>query len=206
VCDLASEKIGRTIVLERHALGILHDRASEARRVGNPPANCKIASMKQGLRIRPFQSKDESEVVLLVRELQDHEAVYFDRMAPSSDIGSWYVSRVLREARDSGGELIVAELDGRIVGYATLLTRQSSETSIDEVLYTYAYVGDLIVTKSARGRGVGAQLLQECERLARAAGERWLRITVLAANPQAIEVYKRFGFTDQLIDMEKPLR
>jgi ribosomal protein S18 acetylase RimI-like enzyme len=162
--------------------------------------------MKQGLRIRPFQSKDESEDVLLVRELQDHEAVYFDRMAPSSDIGSWYVSRVLREARDSGGELIVAELDGRIVGYATLLTRQSSETSIDEVLYTYAYVGDLIVTKSARGRGVGAQLLQECERLARAAGERWLRITVLAANPQAIEVYKRFGFTDQLIDMEKPLR
>lgn len=161
--------------------------------------------MRSGLKIRPYQPRDESEVVLLVRELQNHESNLFDRMSPAREIGSWYVSRILREARESGGDLIVAELDGRIVGYATLFARQSSETAIDEVYYTYACIGDLIVTKSARGSRIGAALLGECERLARAAGEKWLRITVLAANRDTVQIYQRFGFTHQFIDMEKPL-
>jgi ribosomal protein S18 acetylase RimI-like enzyme len=72
------------------------------------------------------------------------------------------------------------------------------------VFYAHAYIGDLIVTKSARRLGVGAALLAECEKLARVAGEKWLRITVLAANLEAVHVYRRFGFTDQFIDMEKP--
>ncbi len=161
--------------------------------------------MNSSLEIRSFRPHDESHVVLLVRELQDYESQYFDRMLPSDDIGSWYVSRCWRQAKESGGELIVAELDGRIVGYATLFTRRSSEAAIDEMLYTHAYIGDLIVTKSVRRLGVGAALLAECEKLARAAGEKWLRITTLAANLEAVHVYRRFGFTDQFIDMEKPL-
>jgi GNAT superfamily N-acetyltransferase len=73
------------------------------------------------------------------------------------------------------------------------------------VFYTYAYIGDLIVTKSARGLGIGAALLEECERLARAAGEKWLRITALAANRDTVQIYQSFGFTNQFIDMEKLL-
>jgi ribosomal protein S18 acetylase RimI-like enzyme len=107
--------------------------------------------MNTPLEIRPFRPHDETKVVLLVRELQDYESQYFDRMSPSDDIG------------------------------------------------------DLIVTKSDRRLGVGAALLVECEKLARAAGEKWLRLTTLAANLEAVRVYRRFGFTDQFIDMEKPL-
>jgi GNAT superfamily N-acetyltransferase len=164
-----------------------------------------VTSMKSVFKIRPYQYGDESEVVLLTRELQTHELSLYDRMSPPREIGSWYVSRFLREARQSGGDLIVGELDRRIVGCATLFVRQSSATVLDEVFYTYAYVGDLIVTKSARGLGIGAALLEECERLARAAGEKWLRITALAANRETVQIYHRFGFTDQFIDMEKPL-
>jgi GNAT superfamily N-acetyltransferase len=168
-------------------------------------ASDEMMSMKSSFKIRPYQSGDESKVVLLVRELQKHELKLYDRMSPPREVGSRYVSLFLREARESGGDLIVAEFEERIVGYATLFTRQSSETAIDEVFYTYAYIGDLIVTKSARGLGIGAALLEECERLARAAGEKWLRITALAANRDTVQIYQSFGFTNQFIDMEKLL-
>jgi ribosomal protein S18 acetylase RimI-like enzyme len=157
------------------------------------------------LTIRPYHFNDEVKVVFLVRELQEHESSFFDRLAAPHKVGSWYLAHILREARQNGGELIVAELDGRIVGYATLLLGQTSEGSFDEMPYTYAVIGDLIVTESARTQGVGAALLREGERLARAAGERWLRVNVFAGNERALQVYRRFGFAEHVIEMEKPL-
>jgi len=159
----------------------------------------------QTVAIRPYEDRDEREVVEFVRELQNHESAFYDRMLPSSEIGSWYVLRALRDARGSGGEFLVAELDGRVIGYATVLVGQSSQELLDEVLYTYAYVGDLVVAKSARRRGVGVALLEECERIARRAGEKWLRIGAIAANSDAARIYERYGFVIQFLRMEKPL-
>jgi GNAT superfamily N-acetyltransferase len=126
-------------------------------------------------------------------------------MLPTTEIGSWYILRALRDARGSGGEFLVAELDGRVIGYATVLVGQSSRAFLDEMPYTYAYVGDLIVTKDARRRGIGVALLEECERRARGAGEKWLRIGVIAANSDAARLYERYGFAVQFLRMEKPL-
>jgi GNAT superfamily N-acetyltransferase len=161
--------------------------------------------MAQSLLIRPYEPRDEHGVVLLARELQEHEARIFDRMTPPRDIGSWYVFRIVQDARASGGDLLVAERKGRLAAYATLLVGQSSLTAMDEVHYTFAYVGDLVVTQSERGRGIGKALLAECERLARAAGEKWLRVTVLSRNLRAVSLYRQCGFDSQFTDMEKPL-
>jgi len=38
--------------------------------------------MKHNFTIRPYQSRNESEVVFLVRELQNHELNLDDRMSP----------------------------------------------------------------------------------------------------------------------------
>jgi ribosomal protein S18 acetylase RimI-like enzyme len=157
------------------------------------------------LEITPYDTIDESEVVGLVRELQAHEAKLFDRMMPPHEMGSWYILRLLQKVGETGGTFLVARLEGRIVGYATLLARQTTETVLDEVVYSYASIGDLVVAESARGLGIGARLIEECENLARADGQKWLRITVLAANARARQLYERMGFTDCFIDMEKPL-
>jgi ribosomal protein S18 acetylase RimI-like enzyme len=76
---------------------------------------------------------------------------------------------------------------------------------MDEVLYTFAYVGDLVVAPAVRGQGIGKALLAECERLARAAGEKWLRITVLSRNLRAVSLYRQLGFDSQFTNMEKQL-
>jgi GNAT superfamily N-acetyltransferase len=161
--------------------------------------------MENSLRIRPYEQSDERAVVALVQELQRHEAAFYDRMLPPEDIGAWYVIGVLREAKDAGGDLLVALIDGRIVGYATLLANVSSKEERDEMLFAYAYVGDLVVEPQSRGKGIGRALLAECEKLARAAGRKWLRISVLAGNQAAHCLYAAFGFAELSHHMEKPL-
>jgi GNAT superfamily N-acetyltransferase len=156
-------------------------------------------------RVRSFTETDAEAVIELVRQLQTHEAQYFDRMKPPGDIGIWYVREMQDACAAHAGAFLVAEADGRVIGYAVLLMEMTSSEHPDEVLYRYALVADLAVERTMRRQGVGQHLLSECERLARVAGVPWLRIAALAGNAAALGAYEKFGFGKLLVTMEKPL-
>ena len=144
--------------------------------------------------IRDYRDNDEASVIVLVRELQANESEFYDRMKPVEELGSWYIQLLRHEVAKHKGSFIVAETKREIVGYATLLTEVSSEKERDEILYTCAYVGDLVVTTSYRRKGIGGVLLEECERRSRAAGQKWVRLRVHAENREARRYYNRLGF------------
>jgi GNAT superfamily N-acetyltransferase len=154
--------------------------------------------------IRDYRAEDRDQLIGLARELQAHERTVHDRMLASDAIGPGYVEALLADCRKHGGGIIVAEIGGALVGYAAVHT-EVHEESIDEEDYSYAYVADLVVTESRRGAGVGRKLLARCEDIAVKAGARWLRISALAANEQARSLYRRLGFVDHLITLEKPV-
>jgi GNAT superfamily N-acetyltransferase len=156
------------------------------------------------IEIRHYRDDDRDQVITLARELQTHERAIYDRMLPPLAIGQGYVEALLADCRKYGGGIIVAEIEGALVGYAVVESTVHDE-SIDEERYTYAYVADLVVTESRRGAGVGRRLLTACEDIAKKAGARWLRISALAANEQARALYQRFGFADHLTILEKPI-
>lgn len=141
----------------------------------------------------------------MLRDLQLHERQYYDRTRPPEDMGAWYIALLQREVAESAGHLLVAERDGRIAGYASLFAVVSSEEHKDEIPHTYALVGDLGVLAPLRGQGIGEALMLECERLARAAGQKWLRLGVLARNEAARRFYARAGFAEVLLTLEKTL-
>ena len=155
--------------------------------------------------IRDYAPHDRPALLALIRELQVAEAEVYDRMKPPDAIGDWYVDSLLDSCRRQRGRILVATENGAPVGYAVILTEVSSAGALDEVDYTYAHVQDLAVTAAARGRGIGALLLARCEEIARDAGARWLRISVLAGNAGAERVYRRSGFTPLILKMEKRL-
>jgi ribosomal protein S18 acetylase RimI-like enzyme len=157
------------------------------------------------IRIRAYRDSDRDALLSLIRELQAAEAALYDRMKPAGDMGDWYIELLQSQCREEDGAILVAENETDVIGYATIRSRVVEAGAEDEVAYVYAYVGDLVVTKGARGRGAGQALLAECERRARAAGRDELRITVLAANTRARDVYRACGFDDLLIDMRKKL-
>ena len=90
--------------------------------------------------------------------------------------------RFLRSARAS---LMVAELDGRLVGYALILFRRDT---------TIARLYSIAVARRAAGRRVGAALLAAAEQAAIARGATRLRLEVHTANDPAIALYRRAGY------------
>jgi ribosomal protein S18 acetylase RimI-like enzyme len=155
--------------------------------------------------IRDYGAGDSAAVVDLIRQLQAHERGLYGRMKPPGEMGPWYIEKLLEACAAHRGRLLVAEEDGRILGYACVLTALSSETELDEVAYRYASIEDLVVACDHRRRGLGSRLLKACEDIARAEGAPWLRISVLADNATAIRAYGKFGFKDLFLQMEKGL-
>ncbi len=155
--------------------------------------------------LRDYAAHDRPQLIELVRELQHFEGTLFERMKPSAQIGDWYIDNMLADCARFAGSIFVAAQDGRLLGYATILTALTSKHEPDEIFYTYANITDLVVTEAWRGTGLGRRLLEECERVARTARVKWLRISVLASNDRAVQTYEKFGFAPLHLRMEKHL-
>eukprot|EP00542_Grammatophora_oceanica_P011871 CAMPEP_0194050434 /NCGR_PEP_ID=MMETSP0009_2-20130614/35327_1 /TAXON_ID=210454 /ORGANISM="Grammatophora oceanica, Strain CCMP 410" /LENGTH=177 /DNA_ID=CAMNT_0038697069 /DNA_START=108 /DNA_END=641 /DNA_ORIENTATION=+ len=161
--------------------------------------------------IRPFcRETDESQLVELVQELQQHELKLYSRMKPPSEIGRSYVDNLCKECQEHHGRILVAvdceeAASSNLVGYACVLTRVQSENK-DEIPYTYGEVTDLAVSEQARGKGIGRALLTACEDLVRENSDvKYLRTSVLARNSGALAAYQKYGFEEHLVEMEKRL-
>lgn len=161
--------------------------------------------MTAGVTIRPYVETDLPGVVVAVKELTAHERSVFDRIKNPDDMGEAYVHRIKTEAEDAEGLILVAEHDGQIVGYCTLLTRLNTADVRDEIYYEYAKVGDIGVCEGHRGKGIGNLLLAECERRAKLAGIKWISLGVLAGNRDARRFYAANGYRELGIELEKPL-
>ena len=155
--------------------------------------------------IRDFSDADTRAVIDLARELQAHEIMVFDRMKPADTIGGWYVDKLRADVAEHGGAIVVADCAGELAGYATFLASVSSADEADEILYTYSLIGDLAVAERFRRLGIGSLLMAECERRAVAAGQKWLRLNVLAGNEKARRFYACHGMGELLMTLEKPL-
>ncbi|MGD8416238.1 MAG: GNAT family N-acetyltransferase [Pseudomonadales bacterium] len=80
---------------------------------------------------------------------------------------------------------LVAEREGRVVGYISLLLRRGSDI---------ARVYSLAVDPAARGERIGARLLAEAERMAGRAECARMRLEVRADNGAAIHRYLEAGY------------
>jgi ribosomal protein S18 acetylase RimI-like enzyme len=158
------------------------------------------------IEIREYRETDAPRMISLIRELQAHEVALYERMKPVADMGHWYIDLLKKRCAKDSGTILIAEENGTALGYATILTNVIEDGKADELAYTYAHVGDLVVSEVARRRGIGKLLLEECERRSRAAGRDELRIAVLANNEGAYQTYRSFGFDDHSIKMRKTLK
>lgn len=163
-----------------------------------------MTGLNKGIVIRPYEIADLTAIVGLARELQDHDHALYPLMIPSGQIGPWYVERLLQDATRFGGMLLVAWLDHRVAGYASLWTNVDNEDP-DEVPNSYSYVSDLVVARGLHGRGIGQALLAQCEALAKAAGQKHLRLNVLAGNDGARRFYRAWGFSEHLLTLNKAI-
>ncbi len=153
--------------------------------------------------VRPYEPRDRKALDTCVCELQNHEIQFEPRMKPAADIIQTYVDDQLKQCSDCDGAILVAELEGEIVGYTSVFAAVPNDDP-DETAYTYALVRDLSVLAAHRGQGIGSALLTAAKEFAHEHGATCLRIFALAGNTGAVSLYQRFGFKPRAIELEMP--
>src|SRR5215831_1156925 len=154
------------------------------------PAERRAGICHDGRMESPF------EVRVRPARLADHAALNeLEAIAWSAESG--FPSTMAADRRnatffDAGNPpeaFLVAELDGRVVGYIRL----KPPTKLPENAHVIQVQG-LAVHPDARRRGVAAGLLDAAEEKLRERGTRKLTLRVLSTNEAAIRLYERHGF------------
>ncbi|MGQ4600766.1 diaminobutyrate acetyltransferase [Nocardia sp. R6R-6] len=144
----------------------------------------------------PSRNHTGPVVVLRTPRLDDGAAMW--RIAKDSvvlDLNSSYA--YLMWCRDFAGTSVVAELDGRIVGYVIGYVRpQASDT---------LFVWQIAVDQSQRGRGIGAELLHTLLDSVVAQGVSVLETTISPDNAGSIALFTSVARTRGSDITERPL-
>ena len=133
------------------------------------------------LEIRTYQSGDLESCRSLWQELVErHRLIYEDPTIGGDDPGREFDEHL---ARAGAGHIWVALVDGSVSGLTGLLLA-GEEAEIEPV----------IVTASLRSAGIGSLLVAEARACALSLGVRFLNVSPVARNIEAIRFFVREGF------------
>jgi ribosomal protein S18 acetylase RimI-like enzyme len=125
-----------------------------------------------------------------------------------SDAQTWEQQRAIYEEllAKSDTALLLAHVDGGLVGYAVAHVMPVRETWIYDTWETGDHIGELEaigVLPGHRGQGIGSALLDAVDRELEALGVRDVILGVLPGNTDAMRLYARRGFTPTWLYMSR---
>ena len=135
------------------------------------------------VRVRPARLADQAALTQLDAIAWSAESGFPSVMAPGLRDTTFF------DAGNPPEAFLVAELDGRVVGYIRL----KPPSKLPENAHVIQVQG-LAVHPDARRRGAAAGLLDAAEETLRERGIRKLTLRVLSTNQAAIRLYERHGF------------
>jgi GNAT superfamily N-acetyltransferase len=109
-------------------------------------------------------------------------------------VGDWESRWRAHLSTDSDDHLLLIARKGeKIVGFADAEIRRRPAIFDVET----AYINDMYVIASDRGRGIGRELLARIEAWSASRGVTEIQLTVMATNRDSIAVYEHWGFRPQ---------
>ena len=132
----------------------------------------------------PAEATDMELLLVFLRDFYEHEALRFDEAV---------ARRALQQilANPFFGCVFLLEFDGEKVGYTVLTFGFSLEFHGRD-----AFVDELYICESHRGRGIGKQVLDFLAEVCLTESIAALHLEVERANTTAQEVYRKQGFKD----------
>ena len=132
--------------------------------------------------VRPATKCDVSIILALIQELAEYEHLARECVATQHRL------RRFLFGKHPSAEVLIAELDGRAVGFALFFSNFSTFLARPGV-----YLEDLFVREAVRGKGVGKALLARIAHLAVARGCGRFEWSVLDWNTPAVKFYEKLG-------------
>jgi phosphinothricin acetyltransferase len=134
--------------------------------------------------IRPAEPQDAEAIAAIYNQgIEERQATFQTRLHDPGEL------ELKTEQR--GGMLLVAEREGKVVGWA-------GWSGYDDPAEYYAGVAEcaVYVGREARRRGVGAELLEGLAAEAPRAGVHKLLAKVFASNEASVSLFRRAGFRE----------
>lgn len=157
-----------------------------------------------GILIRPYTPDDDTALRALVLQLHESLRPLDADLAPGENIIDKHYTDIVQFARDSDGIILLAEENGRAVGYVCLYGRITPNEQ-DELPAPYSFMAELFVLPDYQRRGIGRELVARAEAHARKLGACKVELKVLAPNTPAQEFYATLGYAPRIIVMQKKL-
>lgn len=124
----------------------------------------------------------------------DYDPERFTLLAGREQMAEYYGSQTDAE----GATVLVAELDGKIAGFAYL---QYEPRNYAGLLESAAWLHDIYVDEAARGHNVGKKLIEASAQAAKELGADKLMLLAAADNRFAQELFRQSGFRETMVEM-----
>ena len=135
------------------------------------------------IQVRPLTSADFLRVAALLAEL--------GRPALTPETSDAVQAVYERHIADPQTASLVAEVNGQIVGFLSLVFREHLNFA-----HSQGWIPDLIVTEAARGQGAARALLERAFAQAKQHGCDWVRLESGYARTVAHQTYEAVGMTN----------
>lgn len=156
--------------------------------------------------IRSATPHDRPALERLVAALQDDGRRHDPALATGAHvIAHGSVEAMEAYVSEDQGLCLVAELDGRVVGYVGGCLVVDDGIWTDPAFTRSVHLQELFVDPAARRRGIGRALIAAVEAHARTLDVPRVLVTANASNPESCGAYRASGFADHKILFEKKL-
>lgn len=158
--------------------------------------------------IRKYRTEDSEALIGLCQEfglyMQSLDKPHLDLMIVKDDYGKELLERTLANAEANQGVIYVAEIEDKVVGFiAGIIKTLGEEPDDDCKVHKMGRVSELFVTQSARGQGIGKELMQVLLDYFTNQSCYKVNIEVFAPNQDAYDFYKKLGFQARNYDLVK---
>jgi ribosomal protein S18 acetylase RimI-like enzyme len=140
--------------------------------------------------VREAKDEDAATVVSLIDELAGGEG----EQSPV------YQTYVLEYLAVDGNKVLLAERDGEAVGLISCSIRPNLYHAANSCL-----IEELIVREEAQDEGIGSMLIEEVIKRCIAGGCAEISVSTMPGNKRAIAFYKKLGFVDEALFLERHL-
>jgi phosphinothricin acetyltransferase len=136
------------------------------------------------LSIRPFAWGDVPEITAIYRHYVANSTATFDLEAP----GETFMAEKFGHIADLGHPVIVAERDGRVLGYAYASIYRPRPA------YRFTCEDSVYCAPDAQGRGIGTTLLNRVFELSREFGFKQMIAVITGESEGSIRLHEKLGF------------
>jgi L-amino acid N-acyltransferase YncA len=138
------------------------------------------------LSIRPFQWGDVPAITAIYRHYVENSTATFDLEPP----GETFMADKMGRMADLGHPMIVAERDGKLLGYAYASIYRPRPA------YRFTCENTVYCAPDAHRQGVGTALMQRVIELSRAFGFKQMIGVITAESTGSIRLHERLGFRE----------